>query len=98
MRIEKLREEMEKAWQRAAQWQARARDLEKQVTEQENLQIIQAVRGISASPEELGEVLRRIRARKGLPGPGGKPGREEEDEAGKTESGKGEKDEEKGEE
>ena len=66
MRIEKLREEMEKAWQRAAQWQARARDLEKQVTEQENLQIIQAVRGISASPEELGEVLRRIRAMKGL--------------------------------
>lgn len=96
MRIEKLREEMERAWQRAAQWQARARDLEKQVTEQENLQIIQAVRGISASPEELGEVLRRIRAMKGLPG--GKPGREEGDEAGKTESGKGEKDEEKGEE
>ena len=44
MRIEKLKAELEKAWQKAAEWQARARDLEKQILEQENLQIIAAVR------------------------------------------------------
>ena len=62
MRTEKLKEELEKARQKAAQWQARAKDLERQLTEQENLEIIQAVRSITASPEELGDILERIRA------------------------------------
>ena len=64
MRTEKLREELEKARQKAVQWQARAKDLERQLTEQENLEIIQAVRSITASPEELGDILGRIRAMK----------------------------------
>lgn len=67
MKIEKLKAELEKAWQKAAEWQARARDLEKQILEQENLQIIAAVRSITVSPEELGDVLGRIRAMKELP-------------------------------
>lgn len=64
MRTEKIREELEKARQKAVQWQARAKDLERQLTEQENLEIIQAVRSITASPEELGDILGRIRAMK----------------------------------
>lgn len=64
MRTEKLKEEMEKARQKAALWQARAKDLERQLTEQENLEIIQAVRSITATPEELGDILGRIRAMK----------------------------------
>lgn len=60
MRIEKLREEWEKAQQKAELWQARAKDLEKRVTEQENLEIIQAVRNISASPDELKKIIERI--------------------------------------
>lgn len=67
MRTEKLKEEMEKARQKAALWQARAKDLERQLTEQENLEIIQAVRSITASPEELGDILGRIRAMKEVP-------------------------------
>ena len=67
MRTEKIREELEKARQKAAQWQARAKDLERQLTEQENLEIIQAVRGITASPEELKDILTRIQSMKGLP-------------------------------
>ena len=47
MRTEKLKEELEKARQKAALWQARAKDLERQLTEQENLEIIQAVRSIT---------------------------------------------------
>ena len=62
MRTEKIREELGKARQKAVQWQARAKDLERQLTEQENLEIIQAVRSITASPEELGDILGRIRA------------------------------------
>lgn len=64
MRTEKLKEELGKARQKAAQWQARAKDLERQLTEQENLEIIQAVRSITASPEELGDILEKIRTMK----------------------------------
>lgn len=64
MRIERIKEDLEKARRKAAEWQARAKDLERQLTEQENLEIIQAVRSITASPEELGDILGRIRAMK----------------------------------
>ena len=64
MKIERIRTDLEKARQKAAEWQARAKDLERQLTEQENLEIIQAVRSITASPEELGDILGRIRSMK----------------------------------
>jgi len=67
MRIERIKEELEKARRKAAEWQARAKDLERQLTEQENLEIIQAVRSITASPEELGDILGRIRSMKTAP-------------------------------
>ena len=58
MKIEKLKAELDKAWQKAAEWQAKARDLEKQITEQENLQIIQLVRGMNMTREEFAAFLR----------------------------------------
>lgn len=64
MRTERIREELKKARQKAVQWQARTKDLERQLTEQENLEIIQAVRSLTVSPEELGNILGRIRAMK----------------------------------
>lgn len=67
MRIDRLREELGKARQKAVEWQARAKDIERRITEQENLEIIQAVRGITASPEELKDILTRIQSMKGLP-------------------------------
>ena len=84
MRLEKLKAELEKAWQKAAEWQARARDLEKQILEQENLQIIAAVRSITVSPEDLGAVLGRIRAMKDLPD--GYAGEEKKKEDGRKEN------------
>ena len=48
MKIERLRADLEKARQKAVEWQARAKDIERQITEHENLEIIQAVRGITA--------------------------------------------------
>lgn len=67
MKIEKMREELEKARQKATEWQARAKDIERRVTEQENLEIVQAVRSIAASPEELGGILEMIRSMKEPP-------------------------------
>lgn len=67
MRIDRLKAELEKARQKTAEWQARARDIERQITEQENMEIIQAVRGITASPEELPKILGLIQSMKGIP-------------------------------
>lgn len=67
MKLEKLKMELEKAKQKAAEWQARIKDMERQVTEQENLEIVQAVRCVAASPEELKTILGMIRSMKGLP-------------------------------
>lgn len=67
MTTDKLRTELEKARQKAAEWQARAKDIERRLTERENLEIIQAVRGITASPEELKTILEHIQAMKEPP-------------------------------
>ena len=64
MRIDRLKDELEKAKQKAAEWHARAKDIERQITEQENLEIIQAVRGVTASPEELYSILELIQSMK----------------------------------
>lgn len=67
MRIDKLNEEIERAKTKAAQWQARVKDLERKKTEQENLEILQTVRGIAASPEEIQDILTQLRSAKELP-------------------------------
>ena len=67
MKIDKLKAELVKAKEKAAEWQARVKDIENQITEQENLAIIQAVRGVTASPEELRDVLDLIRSAKEPP-------------------------------
>lgn len=64
MKIDRLKTELVKAKEKAAEWQARVRDLEKQITEQENLEILQVVRGVAASPEELRGLLDMIRMAK----------------------------------
>ncbi len=67
MKIERLRTELDKARQKAAEWQARAKDIERQITEHENMEIIQAVRGVTASPEELKTILGLIQSMKEVP-------------------------------
>lgn len=64
MKIDRLKTDLAKAREKAAEWQARVRDLEKQITEQENLEILQVVRGVAASPEELRGLLDMIRTAK----------------------------------
>lgn len=67
MKLDRLRVELEKAKQKAAEWQARIKDIERQITEQENLEIIQVVRSVTTSPEELTKILGMIQSMKELP-------------------------------
>ena len=67
MKTDRLRTEFERARQKAAEWKARADDIERRLTERENLEIIEAVRSVTASPEELGTILEHIRMMKELP-------------------------------
>lgn len=64
---EKLRADLVRAKEKASEWQARARDIERQITECENMEILQAVRSVAATPEELRDVLNMIRAAKEPP-------------------------------
>ncbi len=67
MTVERLRENLEKARQNAVKWQARAKDIERKITEQENMEIVQAVRGVAATPEELRIILELIKNGKEVP-------------------------------
>lgn len=69
MKIDRLKTDLAKAKEKAAEWQARVRDLEKQITEQENLEIIQTVRGLISAPEDLRGLLDMIQAAQKPPQP-----------------------------
>ena len=51
-KIDKLDKELEKAREKAAEWQAKIRELEKQKQEEENSQIVQAVRSLKLTPAQ----------------------------------------------
>ena len=59
---ERLRADLTNAREKASQWQARTRDLERQLTELENTEILRIVHGVASSPEELRGLLDLIRA------------------------------------
>lgn len=67
MKIDRLKADLAKAKEKASEWQARAKDIERQITEQENLEILQLVRGVAATPEELRGLLDRLQAAKDVP-------------------------------
>ena len=52
-KLEKIDKELVKAREKAAEWQAKVRDLEKQRQEEENSMIVQAVRSLKLTPAEL---------------------------------------------
>ena len=52
-RLEKIEKDLEKAREKAAECQAKVRELEKQKQEEENSQIVQAVRSMKLTPAEL---------------------------------------------
>ena len=54
-KLEKIDKELSKAREKAAEWQTKIRDLEKQRQEEENSMIVQAVRSLKLTPAELSE-------------------------------------------
>ena len=52
-KLEKIDKELSKAREKAAEWQAKIRELENQ--EEENSMIVQAVRSLKLTPAELAE-------------------------------------------
>lgn len=64
MRIDRIITDIAKAKEKIAEWQARLRDLERQKTEHENLEILQAVRGMATTPEEIRDLLDLLKATK----------------------------------
>ena len=62
---ERLRADLANAREKASQWQARARDLERQISELENTEILRMVHDIAASPEELRGLLDLIQSAQG---------------------------------
>ena len=61
-KLDRLKADLVRAKEKASEWQARVRDIERQITEQENNEIVQAVRGMISEPEDLRAVLNMIRA------------------------------------
>lgn len=63
-RILKIQDEWERLRRKVSAYQTRMRELERKKTELENMNIVQVVRGIEVSPEELKEVMLMLRNKK----------------------------------
>lgn len=74
MRSDRLKEELARAKLKAAEWQAKVKDLERRITLQENLEIVQAVRSVSATPEELRKILAQLTNMRDAPAENGTGG------------------------
>ena len=57
-KIDRIEKEMHKTRVKITEFQNRLKELEAEKTEQENMQIIQLVRGMSMTPDELAAFLR----------------------------------------
>ncbi len=64
-KIERICKEIDKTKCKISEFQARLRELEKQKTELENLEIIGAVRGMDISLADLAALLKNTRAASG---------------------------------
>jgi len=68
-KIERVNKEIDKTKEKISEQQARLRDLEKQKTELENLDIVSTVRGMNISFTDLAEVLKLANVTSGQVGP-----------------------------
>ena len=60
-RIEKVKLELEKTREKISRLQARQRDFERQLVELQNADILAIVRAIDVPPEELSELIRKLK-------------------------------------
>ena len=57
-KLDRIEKDIQKTKSKIAEYQKQLRELEAQKTEQENLQIIQLVRALNVTPEQLAAFLR----------------------------------------
>lgn len=57
-KIDRIEKEMQKTREKITEYQSRLRELQTKKTEAENLQIIQIVRSVRLSPQELSALLK----------------------------------------
>lgn len=57
-KLERIEKDIQKTKAKIAEYQTQLKELEAQKTEQENLQIIQLVRGLNMKPEEFAAFLK----------------------------------------
>ena len=73
-KIERVNKDIDKTREKINEFQARLRELEKQKTELENIEIVEAVRGTDISLNDLPAVLKALREQSGaLPTSGQAP-------------------------
>lgn len=68
-KIERVSKEIEKTKGKISEFQSRLRELEKQKIEPENMEIVEAVRGMDISLPDLAALLKTARATSGQLGP-----------------------------
>ena len=66
-KIERVNKDIDKAKDRISEFQARLKELEKQKTELENTEIVEAVRGMDIPLNDLPAILKALREQNGAP-------------------------------
>ena len=66
-KIDKVCAEINKTKAKIGEYQTKLRELEKQKTELENIEIVELVRGVEASPAELAAFIQAFREKNGTP-------------------------------
>lgn len=86
-KIERVIKDIDKTKEKITEFQSRLRELEKQKTEFENIEIVEAVRGMDIPLNDLPAILKALREQNGAPFTSGqvgpkstKPNKEENEE------------------
>ena len=66
-KIERIDKDIDKTKDKISEFQARLRELEKQKTELENTEIVEAVRGMDIPLKDLPAILKALREQNGAP-------------------------------
>lgn len=73
-KIERVNKDIDKTKEKISEFQARLRELEKQKTEIENIEIVEAVRGMDIPLTDLPAILKALREKSGAPFTSGQVG------------------------
>ncbi len=66
-KIERVHKDIDKTKEKISEFQAKLRELEKQKTELENMEIVEAVRGMNIPLNDLPAILKALREQNGAP-------------------------------